>query len=180
MAIALPFVFIEKEGHMQFFEIAKEMELRGMDHYLKLADSTPVREVSGLFGFLASEEKRHFDIFDAWSKSAKSPGVLESTLKENAVRMFDVLTAHFKTGGVPAISYGEVYAKALEFETRSIGFYREFFKSNEPLDAEQRAQLNLIIEQEQLHARVITSLSEFLRHPGEWIENAEFRHADDF
>jgi rubrerythrin len=165
---------------MNFLETAKELELRGMEHYLRLAEMTSVNAVAGIFRFLASEEKRHFGIFDAWSKSVALPEPEKSEAMENTATIFNALTSHFKSGGVPAVNHGELYEKALEFENRSLRFYTDLLKGEEPFDEKQRSVLAAVIDQEQRHVELITSLMEFMRHPGEWIENAEFRHADAF
>ncbi|MBN1578855.1 MAG: ferritin family protein [Chitinispirillaceae bacterium] len=165
---------------MIFLNFAKEVERKGFEHYTKLADATPVREIAGIFLFLAREEKRHLEIFEAWDKGAAIPSIEDFGISKHAVKAFQILSEHFKTAGTPAINHDDAYEKALEFENKSIRFYTEALNGNAVSDESQKTILESIIDQEKTHARLITSLMEFQRHPGEWLENAEFRHPDDY
>ena len=49
-----------------------------------------------------------------------------------------------------------------------------------PATEPQRTVLKNIIHQEKGHALLISSLMEFNRAPGEWLENAEWYHIDEF
>ena len=165
---------------MNFLHLAQEIELQGFNHYNKLADATPVKEISGIFRFLAREEKRHLEIFEALDRNADIPAVEDTGISEYAAKAFEDLSGHFKTAGVPALSHNDAYEKALGFEDKSIRFYTDALNGNDLSDESQRTVLESIIEQEKKHARLITSLMEFQRHPGEWLENAEWRHIDAY
>ena len=165
---------------MIFLSFAKEIERKGFEHYTRLADATRVREIAGLFRYLAREEKRHLEIFESWEKKSALPPVENSGISKHAAKAFEILSEQFKTAGVPAINHDDAYEKALEFENKSIRFYTEALSGNEVSDESQRAVLESIIDQEKTHARLITSLMEFQRHPGEWLENAEWHHSDEY
>ncbi|MBN1309755.1 MAG: ferritin family protein [Chitinispirillaceae bacterium] len=165
---------------MIFLHFSKEIERKGLEYYNKLADATQIREIAGIFRYLAREEKRHYEIFESWEKEGVLPPVENSGISKHATTAFEVLSEHFKTAGVPAINHGDAYEKALEFENKSIRFYTEALNGIEVSDESQRAILESIIDQEKTHARLITSLMEFQRHPGEWLENVEWRHAEKY
>jgi rubrerythrin len=165
---------------MNTIGLAKEIEQQGYEHYLKLAEATPVREISGIFQLLAREELRHLEIFSAIEKERPFPPVEDSETAGHAKKVFESMADHFKTAGVPAFNHDDALEKALQFEQKSITFYSELLEGNESAGAPDREVLNTIIAQERIHARLITSLMDFFRHPGEWLENAEWRHADEF
>lgn len=165
---------------MDVLGLAKEIEQQGYEHYMNLADSTPVREISGIFKLLAREEKNHFEIFAAIEKNSVVPPAEDSEIVEHAEKVFQSLSDHFKTAGVPAFDHDDAFEKALQFENKSIRFYSEIISGKEFTDESNKAVLLYIIAQERMHARLISSLMEFFRHPGEWLENAEWRHIDDY
>lgn len=167
---------------MNFLSYAKEIELAGAELYSGLAQKAGVIEVSSIFQFLAREEKRHYEIFDAWQQNSVLPAVEETNLLRYAKESFQKLTEHFKMLGVSVINRDEAYEKALDFEKNSINLYSEALeKIKKNLDNEkQRNILKLIIEQERSHEKLIVSLMEFQRHPGEWLENAEWYHLDEY
>jgi len=139
---------------MNIFTIAKDIEQQGFEHYL--------------------------EIFTAIEKKSVVPPVGNSPLAEQAKKAFQSISEHFKTAGIPAIDHDDAFEKALEFENKSIQFYTEMQSGKEFADESNKSVLLYIISQEQMHARLITSLMEFFRHPGEWLENAEWNHLDDY
>lgn len=165
---------------MIFLSFAKEIERKGFEHYTRLADATQVREIAGIFRYLAREEKRHLEIFESWERGRALPPIENSGISKHATKAFEILSEHFKTAGVPAINHDDAYKKALEFENKSIRFYTEALSGNEVSDESQRTILESIINQEKTHARLITSLMEFQRHSGEWLENAEWHHSEEY
>jgi len=72
--------------------------------------------------------------------------------------------------------------KALALEKQSIALYEEQLPllGEGPDTASQRSVLNSILAQEKGHADLIVSLMELNRYPGEWLENAEFYHIDEY
>lgn len=163
---------------MNFLHFAKTMELQSSKQYRELADKTQQREIAGIFNFLANEEEKHFKLFDAWEKIENPPPSEDSGISEYAKKIFHALSDHFKTAGVPAIDYDDVYVKALGFENESIQFYKDALNGEDVTDKAQRALLEHIIDEEEKHAWLIAALMEFQRHPGEWLENAEWRHSE--
>jgi rubrerythrin len=165
---------------MNFLQVAKEIEQQGCDHYNALADNESTREFAGIFRFLAAEEIRHFQIFDAMDKKTALPPVETTDVVAYAKKIFQSLSEQFKASGGSSANYEEVYEKALQFENKSIEFYTRAIDENLFTgEADQQILLD-IIRQENIHAKLISGLMEFLRHPGEWLENAEFFHSEEF
>ena len=165
---------------MDFLNVAQQIERQGILHYSMLAEKTQVREISGIFQFLAREEKRHLEIFEALAQKTDPPSIEIIGLLADPKKAFESLTEHFKTSGVPVISYDEAYEKALGFENESISLYMDALADPVFSEGPQGKLLQSIIDQEKKHARLISSLMEFLRHPGEWLENAEWHNAEEY
>jgi rubrerythrin len=165
--------------NMDFLDYAKEIETLGMEQYALLSYKTHTRELSSIFVFLADQEKRHYEIFDSWQRKGPPPEVPAETVLGKAKEAFRRMAGHFMTNNyLPPLNYEQAYEKALLFENKSIALYEEALPKVE--DREQRSVLERIIGQEKAHSRFITSLMEFLRHPGEWLENAEWNHLEEF
>jgi rubrerythrin len=163
---------------MNLLDQARGIEVEGMRFYTDLSQRTADRGIAGIFDFFAREEKRHYEIFDAWKKNVIAPDIDDTGLLGRAEQIFRGLSAHFKTDGVTAINHGEAYKKALGLEEKSISFYNDL--SGRLDDEEQRTVLKLIIHQEQAHVKLINRLMEFQRHPNEWLENAEWNHREEY
>jgi rubrerythrin len=164
---------------MDFYDFAKEIETEGRKHYLKVADMIGDRELSTIFKFLAMEEKRHYEFFDALQRNADRSSVSIELLVSDSKNVFKAMTETFLTGHIitPG-NYSQVYEQALRFENKSIELYEDALSKMD--DDETRSALKIIIGQEKVHADFIRSLMGFLRYPGEWLENAEFHHAEEF
>lgn len=165
---------------MNFLEAAKTIEREGYKQYLDLAEKTPVREIRGIFSFLATEEMKHLAIFETLDKNENLPFVEDSKIADYATTTFRELSEQFRHAGIPAIDYEDVYSNALELEERSIEFYTNALKEAVFDNPGKQSVLVAIIEQEQLHSRLLCSILELLRHPGEWLENAEWYHLEPY
>jgi rubrerythrin len=165
---------------MDFLDFAKEIETKGMEQYSVLAQTMQVKELKDIFVFMADQEKRHYELFDSWQRNGTlPPGPPGETILGKARDAFEHLAASLvNLTFVPPVNYEQAYSQALEFENRSITLYEETF----PKIEEDRLKwlLKSIIEQEKAHAQFISSLMDFLRHPGEWLENAEWHHLAEY
>jgi rubrerythrin len=166
---------------MDLLGMAKDLENSAVLFYQNLAKSTDGTEFSGIFTNLAREERKHFEIFEKWQKKERLPD-LESSVPQmtETATFFEYLTEQFKAGMGEFVSRSQIFKKAIELEEKSIAYYRRLIESSDSTISAHRALVERIVAQEQNHIRVINALAEFLRHPGEWLENAEFRHQDEY
>jgi len=164
---------------MDFLDFAKNIEKQGKEQYLTLANSMQEKELSGIFKFMAAEEERHWEVFDGWQKKIHTPETaVELVLGKNS-DAFKSIAGHFiGEQYIAPINYEQAYDKALQFENQSIALYESGLSNT--TDEEWKPVLTMIIEQEKAHADFLVSLKNFLRHPGEWLENAEWRHAEEY
>ncbi|MGA2506436.1 MAG: ferritin family protein [Chitinispirillaceae bacterium] len=164
---------------MDFLNFAKEIETQGMELYSVLAHKTEIRELKGIFAFMAAQEKSHYELFDAWQKKGEAPTLPRETVVSRAKDVFKQIADHFSDQKfLPPINYEQAYDQALLFEKKSVALYEESLPK--VTDIGKQVMLKLIIDQEKAHESFISSLMEFQHHPGEWLENAEWRHMDEY
>jgi rubrerythrin len=168
----------ERKRNMDFLELAMAIEKEGIDYYTKLADKVKWKDEAGIFLFLAREEKGHYEILNAWQKHFDVPPLENFNILKESKAVFRRLSDHFETYGTPATDYYNAYEKALRLEEKSVAFYKEaLIKMESPA---QKEVLTKIIEQEKSHVNFLTDMLGFLRHPGEWLENAEWYHLEEY
>jgi rubrerythrin len=159
---------------MELMELAKNMEIQGKSYYEKLAVETPIKELSGIFKFLAEEEQRHFELFDHVAKSNSVPAITETDIDEKVGEVFSGLVKNFS---MPTVSYdyAGAYRKAFEMETESVKYYTSL---KDKIDVSLYPFIDFIIKQEKGHANLMDALMDFTEKPSVWLENAEWNHID--
>jgi rubrerythrin len=160
---------------MDALELAKSIEKEGREYYLKLAKESPEPSLAGVFTFLAKEEQRHYDIFDALQKNAlvrTEPG----TALAEAKKMFAGLSSHF---ALPEMfyDYTAAYMRALELERKSISLYDGMLIKASSSD--EKKVLSFLILEEQKHEHLMEHLIEFVNKPNVFLDTAEFNHLDE-
>jgi rubrerythrin len=164
---------------VDFIEMAKQIELEGIEHYRTLAKECQVKELAGIFEYFVRQEQNHYELFDAWGKNRHLP---EPSDRDDVVRrakgVFSELAKDMENLGVPAIDHDDAYDKALSLEENSVSFYRQALEITE--DPKRKDELTFVLHQEVRHLRLVESLMQFQRHPHEWLENAEWYHFDEF
>ena len=162
---------------MDPIETAKGIELEGKAYYEKLAAESPVKALAGVFAVLAAEEQKHFEIFDEWQKTRKSPRPPKpGAASAEAKRIFAGLSAQF-TFPQAAYDYTQAYGKALILETKSISLYAGMLAKASSTD--EKAALQFLIAEEQKHEHLVEHLLEFVNEPKQFLEDAEFNHLGD-
>lgn len=164
---------------MDFLSLAKEIERQGYEYYMALADATPIREVAGIFRFLAEEELKHYDAFESLKKDVPASFSDDAAMSADTPAAEPVMEL-FRGAEHSVFNYEEAYKKATELENRSIQFYTKALNSDELLDESTRRIIAMILAQEEKHVWLVNSFMEFLRHAGEWLENAEWHHSDTY
>lgn len=158
-------------------DFVMELEQKSMELYSDLARRATLKELSGIFQFLASQEKSHYEIVKSWQDNTVSPALEETPFFPDIDKVFKNLSDHFNGNGTMALHYYNAYEKARTFEEKSVAFYEQLLENSE---AGRKSILMKIIDQEKNHVLFIVNLLEFLRHPGEWLENAEWYHQEEY
>ena len=72
------------------------------------------------------------------------------------------------------------YRRALDIEDKSIHFYQQ--KAEEADDPITKNLLQRLAREEQKHLRIMQTLVDFISkpEPGNWLENAEWHHLEEY
>ncbi len=160
---------------MENLELAKSIEKEGKEYYLKLSKESPDPSLAGVFKFLAQEEQRHFELFDALQK--KSPVRTEpGAAVLEAKKMFAGLSSHF---ALPEMfyDYTAAYMRALEMENKSIALYDGMLAKAASMD--EKRVLSFLVLEEQKHKHLMEHLIEFVNKPNVYLETSEFNHLQE-
>jgi len=163
---------------MEIYAVAKAIEKKGAEYYRALASDTNLKELKGVFEHLAVEEDNHYKIYEAMERG--SGATVESTTSGAIEKAKNVFAALARGIQIPTNlrDSAAAYRKGLELENESIAYYRK--ASETAPDASQKRILDMIIEQERSHARLMESMIEFVNRPLQWLENAEWYHLDTY
>ncbi len=162
---------------MDVLEIAKNIEKEGIEHYTELAETTTLKELAGIFKFLADEEQKHYNTFNAYQNSQSEPEFESIDIIAKAKTIFESFANVFKTSET-IYDYEAAYQKALTLEEKSITFYEELLSKNQ--DDKQSTIIKFVLEEEKNHKKVIGAIIDFVKRPKEWLENAEWNHLDEY
>ncbi|MBA4389554.1 MAG: hypothetical protein C0399_01280 [Syntrophus sp. (in: bacteria)] len=163
---------------MEIYSFAKAIEKKGAEYYRKMADETDLKEIKGVFEHLAVEEDNHYKMFEAMERGvATGIAGTTSSVIEKAKNVFAALARGVQ---IPAAlkDSAAAYKQGLELENESITYYRKA-RETAP-DEAQKKTIDMIIEQEHSHARLMESMIEFVDRPSQWLENAEWYHLDEY
>lgn len=167
---------------MDILDFAKKIEKEGYEYYRDLSKDTKSKKLAGIFKFLANEEQKHFNLFDAYQSTQDGPTMDdESNLNQDIIsRAKDVFKSLSKDIGVidPEDETEAAYQKAISLEKNSISFYKYAIKeSNDPF---QQKAIQIILDEEMKHLMILRSIVDFVKRPKEWLENAEWHNLEEY
>ncbi|HQL23693.1 MAG TPA: ferritin family protein [candidate division Zixibacteria bacterium] len=161
------------------FEYAMKMETDGRDFYLRQAAKADQKQFKQIWEQLADDELKHFHIFKALrdGQAAEYKEGSATPILATARNVFEDL----KAAGRDFTFAGDVekaWVEAREVERRSEEFYRD--KATQVETEGKRTILNRIADEEHKHFVTLDNVIHFLRRPKEWLEDAEWRHSDEY
>lgn len=167
---------------MDILELAREIETQGEQLYRSMAAQSIIPEISSIFGFLAREEKLHYEWLQAKSQHTTLPPIGKSSILSDSKAVFEKLSEQFNAPGTIKIDREYPLNTALELENKSLALYEKAIAemTKSPGNEASCLILKQIAEQEKNHIRLMESLKDFQRHPYEWLENAEWYHLDEY
>jgi rubrerythrin len=163
---------------VQIFDFAMQMEKDGEAFYRQCAEQTSDKGVAGILNRLAEAEVIHYRILDAikHDRAAEMPaGTINADVKNLFRSMLDSGEAFGGEG-----SELELYKRAQDMEAKSRDFY---LHEAENVESPHGKELFLrIADEEKLHVDYIGSIIEFVERaePGNWLEDAEWYHNEDY
>ncbi len=164
---------------MNVFDFAMKMEDDAEAYYKKLAEETKSEGIRNIFLDLASDEKKHHDIFAAMKAKAESaPAAMEeSTALDNARNAFSKMISERPS---PSDLEGDLgaYEHALKMEAEGARVYEEAAAKEKNPDVKNL--LERIIQEEFKHYNIIKNVYEFVNAPTEFLAWREFSNLEEF
>ncbi len=161
---------------MNIYEYAMRMEKEGEDYYRDLAKNAANTGIKRVLTMVADAETRHYDVLQKMRNCEKTQ-LSDSAILSNVKNVFAGMKEEKNTFGVNA-SQVDVYRKVLDVEKKSRDFYLE--KANEVSDETQKEIFLKIADEEKQHAFIIENIIDFISHPSQWLEDAEWYHLDEY
>lgn len=155
---------------MDIFNYAMQMEKDGEALYRELAEKSNNKGVATVLTRLADAEVKHYQYLKMLSENTSFEFAVTDVITEAGNIFSDMQQA--EKVDVLNKSQMDLYEKALEIENRSREFYLE--KRDEAKDSFQKTILDHIASEEKQHARLISSILDFIKEPQRWLENAEW------
>lgn len=164
---------------MDIYEFAMQMEKDGENYYRQLAQESKSPGLSKIFSMLADEEVKHFKVIERLSNRQKA-SLAESNLLANVKNIFVDMKGQKVELRIDTTIETDEYRKACIIEEKSRDFYQ---KKAEVVEDEQQKQIFLrLAKMEAGHLRIMENIVEFVSRPepGNWLENAEWHHLDEY
>lgn len=165
---------------MNIFEYAMQMEKDGEGYYRQLAEESRSAGLRKIFVMLADEEVKHFKVVEAMSRHLGAPRLAETPILDNVKNVFAEMRDEKEPLLIDATEETRKYLKARDLEEKSRDFYRE--KAEEAPEAPQFQIFMRLSREEEKHLRIMENIVEFVSRPepGNWLENAEWTHLDEY
>ena len=145
-----------------------------------LAKECIVTGLARIFMMLADEEVKHYNVVERLSRKEANPQLVESKILENVKNIFVTMQAAKEDVHIDAATASSEYKKACAVEEMSYEFYME--KAGLVQDVGERQIFLRLAKEEEKHLRIMENIVEFISRPepGNWLENAEWHHLDEY
>ena len=164
---------------MNIYEFAMQMEKDGEKFYLLLAGNCQVEGIATIFTILANEEVKHYNTIAQLQNHAGSSSLVKTTVLENVKNIF-IRMKEEKADVRFDSSELESYRKAMAIEEMSWKFYLD--KAADAGEEDVKQIFLRLAGEEKKHLRIMENIVEFVARPepGNWLENAEWHHLDEY
>jgi rubrerythrin len=165
---------------MNVYEFAMQMEKDGEEYYRLLAKGSAVPGLVNIFTMLADEEVKHFKVIEGLSRNEKNLHLAETRILDNVKNVFVEMKAAKKELHIDSTKASEEYRKACSIEDMSRTFYLE---KAALLEGTPGREIFLrFAKEEEKHLRIMENIVEFVTkpEPGNWLENAEWHHLEEY
>jgi rubrerythrin len=164
---------------MDIYQFAMQMEKDGEKYYRQLAEESGRSGLGKIFTMLADEEIYHIKILEKLSKRQQEP-LTESKILENVKNIFVSMRKTKEELHIDTTKATTEYRKACAIEEKSRKFYLE--KAEAAEDEQEKEIFLRLAKWEANHLRVLENIVEFVSRPepGNWLENAEWHHLDEY
>jgi rubrerythrin len=169
---------------MDLYSFALQMEKDGEEYYRELAKKSKNDGLKEIFTMLADEEVKHSQFIEKMQQNKNLPEVVESKVLAEVKNIFTRMRngkLDFEPGDyIDTTEEANAYRKACKTEEQSKQFYLD--KAKETTDQQARLILEKLAAEEEKHCRIMENLVEFISRPepGNWLEDAEWHHLEEY
>ena len=165
---------------MNIYTFAMQMEKDGEDYYRQLAKGATVPGLAKIFTMLADEEVKHFQVVEKLSAKEQNAQLAEAKILDNVKNIFMGMKEAKEEPHIDSTKASAEYRKACDIEEKSERFYLE--QVDQVKDEHIREIFKRLAKEEANHLRIMENIVEFVTRPepGNWLENAEWHHLDEF
>lgn len=162
---------------MNVFNFAMEMEEQGFEYYQSLAKAATLPGLKTIFSSLAEDERKHYEVFLALKEGNQTEVLPEAASLDTAKNVFLLLprgdeSLKGMTDALPS------YRHAMQLEAESFRLYEEAADKEE--NAEIKALLLKIAEQEHQHFNILENVYNFVNAPNQHLVWGEFSNLGEF
>ena len=163
---------------MNIYDDAIQMEKDGEKFYRELAAKCPEKGLAAILTLLADAEVSHISVFEQM-KARCAPRVPRCTVLTDTKNIFVRMK---EAGENPAAGASQVdllrKAQKIEQDTRRVYMTRV----EQVPEAAQKEIFRKIAAEEQKHATILGNMIEMVSRPdpGNWLENAEWHHLEEY
>jgi rubrerythrin len=157
-------------------QTALALERKGMQFFRQAAASTKGAVAQRTFHFLAGEEEKHIERIKQFYASLVEDGLPRVTTEfpsdaQSRLDEFNRVLVDLSKTISAGTSDVEAYETALAFENGAEDFYEVQMKTAE--DPSVRNFYQWLINEEEMHARLIQSCLDFVNDPEQWFKRGE-------
>lgn len=165
---------------MNIYQFAMQMEKDGENYYRLLAKESTVPGLARIFLMLADEEVKHYNVIERLSRKESNPQLVAARILENVKNVFVTMQVAKEDLYIDTTKAASEYRKACTIEEMSQEFYLE--KAGLVEDGYERQIFLRLAKEEGNHLRIMENIVEFVSRPepGNWLENAEWHHLNEY
>lgn len=165
---------------MDIYEFAMQMEKDGENYYRELMATCGTVGLQRIFAMLADDEVRHYHTIERMRGKIGAVQLGKTVILENVKNIFVEMKEEKQELYIDSTAETIAYRKACAIEEDSRRFYLENAEKVE--DGPAKILFQQLAGEEEKHLRIMEALVEFVSRPepGNWLENAEWHHLQDF
>lgn len=161
---------------MDIFEFGMKMELDGEAYYREIAGKSDDKGIKAILDLLANSETSHYNVLKKMKEHA-APELKAVTMMPDVKNVFEEMASG--QGNLDAdVSHVDMYKQAVDVEAKSEAFYREQAEAADT-SAVKEIFTNMANEEKE-HGVILESIIDMLSRPDTWLENAEWRHMEEY
>ncbi len=176
----LPKEILHQGITMDIYEFAMQMEKDGENYYRELMATCGTVGLQRIFAMLADDEVRHYHAIEQMRGRIGAVQLGKTVILENVKNIFVEMKEEKPDLYIDSTAETIAYRKACDIEEDSRKFYLENAEKVE--DGPAKMLFLKLAGEEEKHLRIMRAITEFVSRPepGNWLENAEWHHLQEY